>query len=260
MASRLVLRLGFLSDTDYSIAERLARQSGIKLDTCPTCLDKESYRYRGVEYDCDCETQIALRARYLIANIGEQYMRLDWADYNGPDWVKKEVAGYLDQWQDFKQQGMGLEFGGKGLGVGKTFGATYVGKELIKQGQRVFFCPFVDMVSSFEKQDGEELEARMRETTYLVLDELLPPVSERQHHLYATRLEALIRHRTNHNLPTIITTNMTPEELDEEYPRTYSLLAAKQLRFDLTGADARRGKVAQENMELVLNREVRPIT
>jgi DNA replication protein DnaC len=270
----LPLRLGFLSDTDYDTAARLARQNGTPLDQCPTCRAKETeipdsggikefrngkYRYRGEEHDCDCQSQMALRARYLLANIGDQYMRLDWADYTGSESVKTTVALYLDKWQDFKMHGMGLEFGAKELGVGKTFAATYIGKELIKRSQRVYFLPFAEMVSAFEKQDGEEIETRMRETTYLVLDELLPPWTDRQHSFYATRLEALVRHRTNHNLPTIITTNMTKKELDEHYPRTYSLLEAKQLRVDMGGEDARRGKIAIENIELAMNGEVRPI-
>lgn len=263
------LKLGFLADDEYEQAERLAKQSCVPLSTCPTCLTKQpehgmifeqpTYRFRGEERPCDCATQIALRARFLIANIGDQYMRLDWKDYDRSDEVRASVAAYLGNWQSFKQHGMGLEFGGKGLGVGKTFGATHVGKELIKHGQRVFFVPFAEMVSAFEKQDGEELERRMRETTYLILDELLPPTSDRQHSFYSTRLEALIRHRTNHNLPTIITTNMGELALHDRYPRTYSLLAAKQVRIDMSGVDARKGRIANENMELAINQEVRPI-
>jgi DNA replication protein DnaC len=269
------LKLRRLSDPEYVEAERMARASGKSLDVCPTCKGREeeipgsggekrfvsrTYRLWGEEYPCHCQGQIALFARYLVANIGEQYMRLNWADYTGSQEVRENVAMYLDKWQDFKVHGMGVEFGGKGLGVGKTFGATHIGKELIKRGQKVFFVPFVEMVSAFEKDNAEELEARMRDTTYLILDELLPPFSDRQHQFYAFRLEALIRHRTNHNLPTIITTNLTVDELLTHYPRTYSLLAAKQLRIDMTGEDARKGRVAEENLELVANGEVRPIT
>lgn len=269
------LRLRRLSDPEYNRAERLARMSGVSLDVCPTCGAKEEeipgsrgimhfqnglYKYRGEEWFCDCQAQMALRTRYLLANIGEQYMRLNWADYEGPDEVKAYVAQYLDNWKDFKAHGMGMEFGGKGLGVGKTFGATHIGKEMVKQGQKVFFIPFVEMVSAFEDDNANEIEDRIRNTTYVILDELLPPWSERQHQFYAMKLEAMIRHRTNHNLPTILTTNLTQDELHEYYPRTYSLLAAKQLRIDMSGADARIGKIAEENLELAANGEIRPIT
>lgn len=269
------IRLRRLTDPEYTKAESLARMSGVPLDQCPTCGGKEqeipgsagvmefrsgTYRYRGEEHFCDCQAQMALRARYLLANIGDQYMRLDWADYDGPDRVRRDVANYLDQWQDFKINGMGLEFGGKGLGIGKTFGATYVGKELVKRGQKVYFIPFVDVISAYQRDDHQALEDTLRGVTYLILDELLPPYSEAQHALYAFKLEALIRHRTNFNLPTIITTNLSRDELDDYYPRTYSLLEAKQMRIDMSGVDARRNRIAEENLELAANGEVRPIT
>lgn len=269
------LRLKALNDRDYSTAERLARHSGVPLDQCPTCGAKDEeipgsqgvkiftngvYKFRGEEHFCECQAQMALRARYLVANIGAQYMTLDWADYEGPQEIKDSVALYLDKWKNFKHQGMGVEFGGAGLGTGKTFGATYIGKELIKRGQKVFFVPFIEVVSAFQMNDGGALERRMLETTYLILDELLPATSGAQHDLYAHRLEALIRHRTNHNLPTILTTNLTEKQLHDHYPRTYSLLEAKQLRIDMSGADARKNKMGRENLELAANDEVRPIT
>lgn len=269
------LRLRRLTDPEFTKAERLARMSGVSLDVCPTCGAKDEeipgsggvvqfqngvYKFRGEEWFCDCQAQMALRARYLLANIGEQYMRLDWADYDGPEEVRENVALYLNKWQDFKAHGMGVEFGGKALGVGKTFGATHIGKEMVKQGQKVFFIPFVEMVSAFENDDANEIEDRIRNTTYVILDELLPPWSDRQGQFYAMKLEAMIRHRTNHNLPTIITTNLTQDELHNHYPRTYSLLAAKQLRIDMSGVDARMGRIAEENLELVANGEIRPIT
>lgn len=269
------LKLKRLTDPEYDEAIKLARMSGVPLDVCPTCGGHEEeipgsggvkvfvegvYKFRGEEHFCNCQAQMALRARYLIANIGDQYMRLDWADYDRSDVVRRDVAQYVDNWQDFKVNGMGLEFGGKGLGVGKTFGATYVGKEMIKRGQRVYFIPFVDVVAAFQREDYMRLEDKLRSITYLILDELLPPWSDAQHALYAHKLEGLIRHRTNFNLPTIITTNLEKAELDEYYPRTYSLLEAKQLRIDMSGTDARRNVIAEENIELAANKEIRPIT
>lgn len=269
------LRLKRLTDEDYSKAESLAQMSGVPLDVCPTCGGKEevipnsggivefrsgTYQYMGEENFCDCQAQIALRSRYLLANIGEQYMRLDWNNYVGPEDVRSMVELYLDKWKEFKINGMGIEFGGSGLGIGKTFAATHIGKEMVKRGQSVFFVPFVEMVSAFEGDKGAEIEERIRTTTYVILDELLPPHSERQRQFYATRLEAMIRHRTNYNLPTIITTNLSEDELTEVYPRTYSLLASKQVRVDMSGEDARIKKIAKENLELVANGEVRPIT
>lgn len=267
-------RLRRLSDEEYLEVEAKARMSGIGLETCPTCKsskqeiepgvmlwpDNCTYKYKGEEFECDCKTQMALRRQYLLAGIPDQYMRLDWDDYVGPESTVNSVNSYVANWENLKDNGLGLEFGGKGLGIGKTFAATHIGKELIKEGQRVLFMPFIEMISAFNKPNADEIENRLRGTTFLVLDEILPPVSERQADLFSTRYEAIIRYRTDHNLPTIITTNMSEDELYEKYARTYSLLSAKQLRIDMGGEDARVSRIGSENFEMALNGEVRPLT
>jgi hypothetical protein len=203
--------------------------------------------------------QMLLRKHYLVANIGDQYMRLDWKDYRGDDSVRDTVANYIDNWPSFKINGMGFEFNSKNLGTGKTFGATYIGKELIKRGERVFFIPFLEVISTFTREH-QEAEQSMRESTVLILDEVVPPVSEAQGALFASKLEEIIRYRTNYNLVNIMTTNLSEDELHRYYPRTYSLLEAKQVRIPLEGIDARQDWIGTDNLELAMNNEVRPIT
>lgn len=264
-------KLRDLPDEEYAEAEELARRiKGPKgLDYCPTCKkryppDIEDDKPREFYYDqqwrsCDCQQQVALFARYLLAGIPEQYMRLDWDDYEGSLEARDFVNRYLERWTAYRDNGFGVEFGGPKLGIGKTFAATHIGKELIKKRQKVFFVPFVEMVAAFEREDAEALEDKIRWTPYVILDDIMPPHSERQANFYHTRFEAMIRHRTNYNLPTIITTNLTKQELDEYYPRTYSLLAAKQKRINMDGKDF-RGIMGLYNIELVENGEVRPLT
>lgn len=267
------LKLKALNDREYSEAERLAKIS-IPLDQCPTCGAKETeipgsggvkqfingtYRLDGEDHKCECQAQIALRARYLLAGIGDQFMRLDWNDFDGSQEARTMVAVYLDNWESFRRHGWGLEFGGP-VGIGKTFAATHVGKELVKLQQRVYFLRFSDMIAAYNTPNGDEIERRIRETNYVILDELLPPASDAQHGLFAAKLEAMIRHRTDYNLPTIITTNLCQEELTSHYPRTYSLLAAKQKRVEMDGDDQRLERISLENEELIVNGEVRPIS
>lgn len=274
MPQEKLLNLRRLSNTEYDEADKLASLHGIPLTVCPTCgscplatddpdfFDREpnTYRFRGEEYECDCNEQMALRKHYLLARIPDQYMRLNWLDYTGSKEVKGSVALYLDNWEGFRANGMGLEFGGIELGVGKTFGATYVGKELVKRGRQVFFIPFLEVIKLFETEDGETTEKRLRSTEYLILDEVVNYYSERQGSLYAEKFESLIRHRTNWDLPTIMTTNLSEDDLYRYYPRVYSLLSAKQMRIEVTGKDARMGMIREENIELSVNGEVRPIT
>jgi DNA replication protein DnaC len=265
-----------LLNAEYDEAARMARLTGIPLSQCPTCLSKEltdadgtyigringTYRLDGKTYDCDCERQIALRKHYMLAGIGDQYMRLDWhKDYRDEE-VKDAVQAYLDAWPQLKLQGMGIEFASPKLGVGKTFAATHMGKELVKLGERVYFLPFYKMVGVYglPVEERRPIEQRLTECSVLVLDEVIAPNSEAQSHLFAGKFEELIRDRTNFNRVTIMTTNLAPEKLHEIYPRTYSLLEAKQYRVIMDGEDARQGVVKERNLKQANLGEVRPIT
>lgn len=262
-----------LSNADYERVETLATLGGISLDQCPTCLTRPTevapdnfvripgtYRYKGETYPCDCEQQIQLRKHYLLANIGDQYQRLDWAEFSGTVDASDAIETYLGEWPSFRHHGMGLEFTSTRLGTGKTFAATHVGKELIKRGERVYFIPFLEVISLYSRDDRDEQEERLRDTTVLILDEVVPPYTTAQERLFASKFEELIRHRTNFNLPTVMTTNIEPAKLREVYPRPYSLLEAKQVRIRMDGEDARVNFIASENLELAMNGEVRKIT
>lgn len=262
-----------LNDAEYNRVESLTQQGGIPLDQCPTCratrIEVEphvygwingTYKFRGKSHNCDCDEQMALRKHYLVANIGEQYQRLNWADYDGSSRVRTAVDNYLKHFQSARLNGMGVEFGGRTLGTGKTFAATYIAKELIKQGERVYFTPFLDIMSLYEALDGHDLERYLKAVSILVLDEVIPPESAAQAGFFARKFEELIRHRTNFNLPTIMTTNLSQNQLRQSYPRPYSLLEAKQVRVQVEGEDARMGKIGWENLEITANDEVRPIT
>lgn len=267
-------KLPYLSNKERSKVEKLAKSIGIPLDTCPTCQSKPievspdvygwengTFQLFGKTYPCDCQNQMELRKHYLLAGIGDQYMRLNWdKDFTGDPDTIEYVKSYLDGWESFRLHGMGVEFASPKLGVGKTFAATHIAKYMIKQGEKVQFVHFKEVINSFEKSNAEEIEEKFRSVTYLILDEVTSPVSAASSNLFSSKLEDLVRHRTNFNLPTIMTTNLTQDELLEAYPRSYSLLAAKQLRIPMKGDDKRIDSLNISNLDLALNNEVRPIS
>jgi DNA replication protein DnaC len=268
-------RLPRLTNDQYDYVAKVCRNSGIPINQCPTCLAKEievepgvygfengQYKFRGEVFDCDCQRQMDLRVHYILANIGDQFQRLDWEDFYGQGEVRDFVATYLDKWESFKVNGMGVEFSSPNLGTGKTFAATHIGKELVKRGEAVYFMDFRDVIHLLNKDSDyrNAQEDRIRETTILILDEVVAGISDAQGDLFATRFEELVRYRTNFNRITLMTTNLTPEKLHREYPRSYSLLEAKNSRVIMEGEDARQSFIRDENRELALNEEVRPIT
>jgi DNA replication protein DnaC len=264
------VKLRRLSDEEYDEAVELARNSATPLDQCPTCQSRPTeiepgiqdrqqgrYTYKGKTYSCDCDQQIALRRHYLLAHIPDWYMRLDWTDYDGA--AQDTVSEYLHKWQTAKHMGMNLKLYGP-IGVGKTFAATYIAKELVKRGERAYFIPFEEVVSLYQRSHYEAVDQQLKRAVVLVLDELSKPTSLAQQEFFAMKFEELIRHRTNYNLPTIITTNLNDDELHHHYPRPYSLLAHKVIDAPIEGDDARMDKSYRWNRELWEQDEVRPIT
>ncbi len=251
----------------------MLKATGTNIDTCPTCESKltydedggfydrtpGTYRFRGVDAECDCERQLELRQHYVWANIPQQYQRLAWAEYDGSQEARDLVATFLDKWEGFDKNGVGIELCGEGLGTGKTFAATTIGKELVKRNVPVYFIAFRDLIDSFAGRDDALLE-RVKSVRVLILDEVVPYNSAAQGSVYADRFESIIRHRTNWNLITIMTTNLEEGALKDHYPRVYSLLEAKQVRIVLKGDDQRMGRIGMENIELAANGEIRPLT
>lgn len=272
---RTRLKLPRLTNSEFEHVADLARKLGHPLTQCPTCgareqpIDENTYGWENGTYlldskevPCDCETQMDLWVHYLRAGIPTQYQRLDWKDYTGSEQVREDVAMYLERWPIAKLNGMGVEFSSPNLGVGKTFAATYIGKELVKQGERVLFMEFLEIIGLLSKEQAARsaAEQRLHDATVLILDEVRPASTGPQHELFSRQFEELIRYRTNFNLPTIMTTNLTPDELRSEYPRPYSLLEAKQIRIEMKGADARIKDRSMRNIELLANGEVEPLT
>lgn len=121
----------FLSDAEYEI---LCRDNP-DLGSCPTCRERGTYRYRGVEQICNCQEQRQLHTQYLAGGIGLLYQRLDWDHFTGDPEVVKTLQSYVRRHEDYVDQGLGLLFTGE-RGIGKTMLATLVLGSTISQVSR----------------------------------------------------------------------------------------------------------------------------
>lgn len=265
-----------MSNQEFDEVSRLAKQKHLDLKRCPTCKSRETeiapgvyawpeaptYRYMDHARVCDCLNQDTLRRHYLLAHIPVHYWRLGESDYFGDPNAWRVMQDYLDAWENYRDSGIGIEFFSPEMGTGKTFLATYIARQLIKLGEPVHFTRFRDIMGLYDKpyEARKEAEEKLWYTRVLVLDEVGAPLSEAQGAYFAAEFENLIRARIDDDRVTIMTTNLLPGNLDQHYPRTYSLLAAKQRRHEINFKDVRRsGDIMLLDTELAANGETRPL-
>lgn len=189
-----------------------------------------------------------------------RYSEEDWQPGADTD-AFEEALQYLEEWEGRREYGMGLGFHAKTMGVGKTFLATYLARELIQRGESVAFTNFNDVLNAYDLPYAprKEREDVLMSRTVLVVDEVSKPWTEAQEGFYAAKFEDLIRYRTSFNKVTIYTTNMEDDELDKLFPRAYSLLSSNSTPITVNGSDVRRESVWDIDYELLQNGEVRPI-
>jgi DNA replication protein DnaC len=264
-----------MTTAQYEKVLRLAREKNINLHECPTCRnsrievapgvwiwENSTYKLNGEGHPCNCEEQDLLRRHYLLANIPKDYWTLEVDDYWGDQEALVKMVAYLDKWGDYQWLGFGLEFYSPSQGTGKTMLATILAKRLIRKQESVYFIGFREATRLYDLpvEQREEKINHLRATPILVLDDVGDSISEAQGAYFAVELEDLIRARTSGNAVTIMTTNLTPEELAEKYQRSFSLLQAKQDRVFVSGIDSRQnGAKRMVDFELIANGEVRPI-
>lgn len=139
----------------------------------------------------------------------------------------------------------GLLFSGQ-VGSGKTFLACSIANALLKKGKVVLFVVVPDLLdqirATFDAVRNEYTEYELlntaRQVPLLILDDLGA-------HNYTewsrNKIYSIINYRLNHRLPIIVTTNITPEDLEEylgerttsrilEMCRPYRLLVDMDIR------------------------------
>lgn len=242
--------------------ERLIRNFPYPKDEgCPTCGNAKRYRLNGEEHDCNCGKERSSARSYYAANIPRRFHSIDGTFFE-PEYRKlnagvvEVVDNYLTKFRYNYHYGLGLCFYGP-LGTGKTLLATHLLKQLIKVGYSGYFIQFADLFHAWaaswkDDESKEEVEMFMKRAQVLVLDDITTDARNKEGFLQAG-LEAIMRHRYNNNLPTILTTNMRESEIQNEFPRPYSLISGLTKWLTMEGADFR--PVSLENASYLVERE-----
>ena len=240
---------------------------------CVVCEGQGEHYWLGERLECPDDSfghpAQRLAEWYWVHNIPLQYQLLDWRDWPTDTGVKlqaKAIAeAYLDSYKGLSFYGQGLNIYSKTQGTGKTWVATAIQKDLTKSGVDTWFVRFLDVVSLYDWEDKAKKALytdRIKGASFLVLDEVQPGWTPKQASLYREKLEELIRPRESDNLVTVLTTNMTRDELEDEFGRVFSLLSGKNEWISLEGAEDARisSDLWRKQAEAGENNERPPIT
>ncbi len=239
-------------------------------DDCLTCGGAKSFRWWNpertevVDWDCSCNDQWVLHRFLLASGVPLNYQRLAWADLTHKGDSITMIRWWIDNAQETLNRGLGLVLTGS-VGTGKTMLAALALKAVLAQGYdglMTTYSGLIDLLmnSWHDEADRNWWMRKVRNSSFLVIDDLgrerkgqrLVGAEEAERTganrgmttyslpMAESTLEEVIRHRVASSLPTIITTNLTEEQMRTGYgPNSMSLLVESSLFVSQTAIDYR---------------------
>ncbi len=131
-------------------------------------------------------------------------------------------------------------------GLGKTHLSLAIGRAVIEKGFGVIYCSTPEILAKLEKEQfrktnsDEDSEETLKECDLLILDDL---GSEFHTAFTKNKIYNIINFRLIHQKPTIISTNLEFEELENAYSkRLISRLMGEYVIMNFVGTDIRQAK------------------
>ena len=200
---------------------------------CPQCLD------RGIiildndrAVPCPCIKQKSSITKFKSARLPKDMVQFTFDkfkfDYYNPDSKverlshKQLAKNAFDAGRQFVVNSMekaetdGLYINGP-VGSGKTFLAGCIANALLDSGKEVLFIVVPDLLdelkATFDSQETSELDLldAARKIEYLILDDL---GAHNYTEWVRNKIYSIINYRVNHLMPTVITSNISLEDLD----------------------------------------------
>lgn len=229
---------------------------------CTTCQDRGIFLEGDIAYPCDCMKTRKRENQFRHARISRELMncrferfRFDYYIAETEDPVHREGAKRaFDASKLFVEEclrnphGLGIMFTGP-VGSGKTFLAAAIANKLIESKFHVLFLIVPDLLdelrATFKSEINElDLLDSARTIPILILDDLGA-------HNYTdwtrNRLYSIINYRINEQLPTVITSNLSLDEMEDYIGvRTTSRIIQSSRIFRLTVPNDIRHQIYQE--------------
>ena len=226
---------------DQPVQHRLDIGGTIHLVRC-ICRCDEERRKREEEEERQRRERMYIAS--LKANgIQEQYF-YSWTFANAePTGDIRMAQRYVSQWEKAKEQNLGLILWG-GVGTGKTYIAACIANALIEQKVPVLMTNFskvLNQMGAMYSEDRYKYISDFSKFPLLIIDDL---GVERSTEYVREQIFAIIDERYKANLPLIVTTNLTIDELsspkDVADARIYSRLLEMCAPIQIRGSDRRQ--------------------
>jgi DNA replication protein DnaC len=218
-----------------------------------------------VDWECDCTSQWLLHRYLLHHGIGKSYQRLGWLDAQDvPQDTLDATIQYLDNAALYVERGLNMIFHSPDAGTGKTLMLMLMAKGLLARGEDVYVAQMNSIVQMHttgwrSPEDQQHFERRIMNCAVLGIDDLGKETGQNRVDFIDRLLDRVIRHRTAHALPTITTTNLTPEQVESGYNRYVMSLLTETCTFVETSGLDWRPKARKRHTEEIEQGLIRPL-
>ena len=192
------------------------------------------------------------RRRIEDSIVDPSYRKVTFADDDGANQKMTKICKkYVEQWDRVAAENIGILFRGP-VGTGKSFFACCIANELLKKRVPTAVTSFPRLLNLLQNSnDRQGLLDRLSAYKLLVIDDL---GVERDTGYAAEQVFAVIDARCRSNLPTIVTTNLTPQEMGKpetmQYRRIFDRIVEMRPVSLLVDGESRRIRNAQRRKEI----------
>lgn len=214
--------------------------------------ERQDQERRAKEFD------FRIKAMWEDGITARQILRHNFSDDDGAQAkISAACRKYVERWNEMQADNIGVLFYGN-IGSGKSFFASCIGNGLLEKQVTVAATNFPRLLNLLQgTQERQKLLDRLSSYRLLVLDDL---GCERDSSFGLEQVYNIIDARASSQLPVIVTTNLTLEELEHpasmQYARIYDrVLEMCPVRFKMIGESRRAGNAErrkQKARELLL--------
>lgn len=234
-----------------AISRQLLVRNGYPADyldihyTCPICGDTG---YNEKSEMCDCLNKLCgkLEADEMNRHSNLELSSFDTFSlsyYKGEDYMNMcNHFYYLKQYtENFSTDSNSILILGK-TGLGKTHLSLAVANKVLEKGYSVIYDSAINILHEIEKEHfsrehNSEMTDLVMQTDLLIMDDL---GTEHKTPFYSSTIYNIINTRLNRHKPTIISTNLTHEEMKQRYDeRVVSRITTQYANMHFSGTDIR---------------------